>query len=377
MSELTLEIDGEEWAFWSEVSLRESVDEVAQATFVSIFDPDQLAFREIFRPFQYREVKIYLNGVLRFTGTMMKIEPQVSNDSSTVSCQCYATCGVLADVTVPPDLFPAEFKNVKLLTVAEKVCEPFGITAKLEQLAVKSVSADNSLDIFDAVTDANFELIDQGPVFEKVQFKPEQKIMDLLIDLAHQRGLIITSDVEGNLVFHRASQSTNDVVAEIDEESRPATSISPSFEVQNYFSQITGISKAKGGKEGSRFTVDNPNITGDLIFFNTNRPLVYELTDTEPADVPAAVEAKMGRMFANTSKYELSVSVPYDSNRFYWEPNRFVAITNNAAMIYRRTTFLIRSVELNFVPDSATGSLTLVLPGTLSGTLPEYMPWDG
>ena len=382
MSELTLEIDGEVWEYWSEVTLREAVDEIAQVTFVSVFDPDVLAFREMFRPFQYRAVKVYLGGEVRFAGTLMSVDPNVTDSESTVTCECYATCGVLADVTVPEELFPAEFKNVKLSTIAEKVCEPFGITARIEPLPLKNISAEEG-DVYPDIDDEDFSItdasvsIDEGPKFEKVQFKPGQNIMDLLIDLAHQRGLIITSETDGNLLFHQASQATNDVVAQIDEDSRPATDITPSFSVQDYYSHITGISKSKGGKEGSKFTVSNPNIASDeFLFFNTNRPLVYELNDTEPADVPAAVTAKMGRMFANTVKYELSVSVPYDASYHYWEPNRFIKIKNKAAMIYNATDFLIRAVELTFTPQEATAQLDLVLPGSLSGEIPESMPWD-
>jgi hypothetical protein len=45
-------------------------------------------------------------------------------------------------------------------------------------------------------------------------------------------------------------------------------------------------------------------------------------------------------------------------------------------MIYNEYEFVIRSVRLIKTGDSESATMTLVLPGSFEGKIPEAMPWD-
>ncbi len=76
---------------------------------------------------------------------------------------------------------PAEFNNIGLLALAQKVCAPFGI----------GVSAD----------------VDLGAPFPKLAFHPEETARDVLDMAARQRAVLVTSDGVGGLVLTRGGTS--------------------------------------------------------------------------------------------------------------------------------------------------------------------------
>jgi hypothetical protein len=45
-------------------------------------------------------------------------------------------------------------------------------------------------------------------------------------------------------------------------------------------------------------------------------------------------------------------------------------------MIYSSYNFLIRKVSFDKTNDSESAILTLIIPGTFEGTIPERLPWD-
>jgi prophage tail gpP-like protein len=343
-SDVQIEIDGEAWDFWSSVTLTEFADSIAQVELICNFDPKRRELREKFKPFSYKEVVVFLGGKIRFIGTMMGVDPRVNAESSEVTVTAYALCGRLADVTATPEQFPTEYKNLNLDKIAKSMCEPIGIAAKVDGST-------------------------SGTPFEKIQLKPGQKILDLLISLAKQRSLIVTSAQNGDLKIYKPATNFNAVATLT--EAQPVTEVTPTFDTQNYHTSITAISKTKGGKRGSKFTARNPFVTG----FDS-RPYVYELNDTDPADVPEAVNARLGRMFADTVSYEIEVATVLDQNGEYWTPDRFITLNAPGAMVYKTTPLYLMGTRLKFTPSSKTASLKCVLPGSLSGDLPESFPWD-
>lgn len=345
-SDVQIEIDGDAWDFWSNISITERADSIAQIELTCNFDPTRKDFREKFKPFSYKEIAVFIGGKIRFVGTMMSVDPQVSSDSSEVSVSAYAVCGVLGDITATPEQFPTEFKNLNFDKLTKALCNPVGINAKVEGS-------------------------ESGTPFEKIQLKPGQKIMDLLINLAKQRSLVISSASNGDLRIYKPAQDF-EAVATLSED-RPVTSVTPNFSTQNYFSSLTGISKTKGGKNGSKFTVQNPFLKNN---FDINRPFVYELNDTDPADVPEAVNARMGRMFSDSVSYEIEVATVLDQTGNFWEPNKFITLKAPGAMVYKSTPLYIMETTLKFTPTSKTASLRCILPGSLSGDLPSSFPWD-
>jgi len=125
-----------------------------------------------------------------------------------------------------------------------------------------------------------------------------------------------------------------------------------------------------GSEAGNAFTVKNPRLT------NVLRPFTFSPNDTLFGDNKAAVEAKMGRMFANAIAYSINIPSWRDPNGNLWQPNTTIKIKAPGAMIYNLFEFLIREVFYSRTATQETVTLILVLPGVFKGLIPEAFPWD-
>lgn len=342
--EVALLIDGVRFRRWGSVRIIRSLDAMDTVEFEAPFDQDLPGFRESFRPFSYKDIDITVGGEPLFSGTMVAVSPVVDKDRRSVSVSGYSKPGVLNDCTSPASSYPLEFDNQGLQEIAAKLIEPFGLAVEFQN--------------------------EQGAVFERVASDPSKKVLTFLIELAKQRNLIISSTPTGVLLFAR-STPTGSPVAILEQGSSPVTDISPFFTPQEYYSHITGVEPVITGLAGSQFTVKNPRLLG------VTRPLVFTVQDTLNADVKSSVDAKASRMFGNAATYVVGVDTWRDPSGALWAPNTTVKLTAPGAMVYSEYEFIIRSVEFNRDRASETALLSLVLPGSFSGEIPEAMPWDG
>lgn len=347
--EVSLEIDGTTFRFWSDIEVNLVFDGHSSVSFSAPFEPDLVEFREAFRPFAFKPVKVLVGGEVLFTGTMVDVAPQVDANSKTVSVTAYSRAAVLGDVTAPAGQHPLEFNGLNLLQISEKLLEPFG-------LAVSGP--------------------DVGSPFERVTLEVDGKIQDFLVELAKQRGLILASDADGDLLYRENATIATEPVARLNGSESPVLSVAPAFSPQNYYSEVTCISKTKGSHKrskglGGKYTETNPFAVGFL------RPSVVELDDTEPADTPTATAAQIGRMFGNAATFEIELATWLTPGGQLWSPDQLVTLKAPYAMVYSETTLMIRAVQLRASAESKTAKIMCVLPGSFSGEFPDGLPWDG
>ncbi len=342
--EVSLLINGVEWRYWSALKVKRSIDAYSSVTFTAPFEPEREAFRQVFRPFQFQDVRVRVGGATLFTGTLIDVLPSVSPTMRTVNVTAYALPGVLADADAPGDRLPLEWKGYGLRRIAEMIAGWFDLSVTVNG--------------------------DEGPVFDKVALEPGTKPQTFLAKLAAQRNFVINDTTAGAVRFWK-SQSLGNPVARFDANEEPVTKIAPRFRPRAYFSEITGFSPTKKGIPGSRYTIQNPWLSGIL------RPHSVSLRDTKPADVPNAVNVQMGRMFAEMASYSIpgipTWRIPQGA---LWTPNESVMVTAPDAMIYKPTEMLIRDVILEADPEKHTASLEVVLPGSFSGETPDSVPWE-
>ena len=342
-NEVALSVGGERFRFWNSVTISLAMDSLDAIEFSAPFEVNNEKFREVFRPLSFQDLSITVGGRLLFTGTMLTPKPATTPKSRTVSVTGYSKPGVLNDCTMPASAFPLEFNGQGLQEIAATVCAPFGLSVKFAA--------------------------DQGAVFERVAMEPGAKVFQFLADLARQRNLVISSTFAGGLLVQQ-SRSPGSPVARLQEGISPLLSVVPQYQAQQYYSHITGVLPATLGVGGSQFTVANPRLTGVI------RPFTFTLDDTLPADAKSAVDAKAGRMFANVVSYSISVVGWRDPQGDLWVPNRTIKLIAPGAMIYNEYEFVIRSVSLTRAGDSESATMTLVVPGSFKGEIPEAMPWD-
>jgi prophage tail gpP-like protein len=330
--------------FWTTVSITRSVDSMDTIELSAPFEESARDFKTSFRPFSYADMSVTVGGERLFTGTMLNATPVVTSSSKTFAIQGYSTPGVLGDCTAPSSGVPLEFRDQKINEIAAKLAGFFGINVDLRG---------------DAGT----------PFGPEVQLNGARKILEFLIELAVQRNLIISSSQIGDLILQRVAQS--DPVTNLTQGQSPLLTVEPQFQAQHYYSHLTGIQPtvlAVGA--GTATTAINPHIT-------TLRTLTFRTPDTDNPDGTEAVNSKMGRMFGDAVKYVITVATWRDSNGNLWEPGSTISLLAPDAMIYRRYQFIIREVRFTATATLRTSTLELVLPGSLSGEIPETLPWDG
>jgi len=343
LDEVALLLDGKRFRYWSSVTISRSLDSPDTVSFSTPWDPESSELREAFRPFAFRSMTVTVGGAPLFTGTLVNPEPDLSGEAYTIEASGYSLSGVLGDVTMPDSAWPVELAGLNLQQIAAQLCQPFGL----------------------------FPVFADGPgaAFETVKMDPGQAVMQFLSDLAGERGLVIGATPQGQPLFH--APAPGQPIARLVQGEPPILSVAPTFSPQSYYSHVTAQEPTRTGGKGQTHTIRNPH-AGDQL-----RPFVFEVRDAEGGDVPAAAEAKLGRMFGNVVSWEVEVMGWTTPSGQRWAPGRTVSIRAPGAMIYRETQMMIRSVELERSEDSQTATLTLTLPAVWTGEIPEVLPWDG
>jgi prophage tail gpP-like protein len=207
-----------------------------------------------------------------------------------------------------------------------------------------------------------------GAKFARIRCEPDGIIHQFLVDLALQRGFVLSDLPNGDLLF-RSEAPTGKPVARL--KGQPVGRITAQFDPGSWFSSITGRASKKAGTTPARYTQKNPLYKG-------SSPRAYTLSvgDTEAADVPKAVKAAIGRMIASVAIYTVEDLPGWRTpDGDLWAPNTTVTLLAPEAMVYKETELLVRSVKLKQTAEAETATLSLVLPGTFGGQLPKELPW--
>lgn len=343
--DVSVKIGERQFRYWEQIEIRRSLDNFSTVELSAPFEPAEEDFRELFRPFTYKDIQVYVDDGLLFTGQLIGVEPRATAQSTTVRCSGYALPAVLSDSTPPASEFPIEYGDHTLLQIAIALAQPFGITVVVQ------------------------EGTEMGAQFKKLRIKPTDKIGPFLTKMAQARGVIMRDTALGELMFLEAAD-VGTPVATFREGTQPATSIAATFSPQSYYSEITGLARTKAGRKGSGYTERNTHLPDAV------RPLNFTVGDVNAGDLPGATKAKMARMFGNMVSYVVETPTWSDSNNVLWAPNTTVTLFAPGAMVYSEVELLVRDVILRAKGDSVTASLGLVLPGAFTGEQPEVLPWQ-
>jgi prophage tail gpP-like protein len=246
---------------------------------------------------------------------------------------------------IPPTKYPLECMGLTIQGIADAACDPYSIPV-----------------IFDG---------DIGPEFTEVSIEPTDKIMDFLSKLAKQRNLLFTNNEKGQLVFFNAKEEK--AFVSFSEGKLPLISIKPQFSAQEFYSHITGFSKTEAEYPSYSYTYENKYLINKGII--RHHSIVAEDAETS-SDLENSVKSYAGRMFADSVSYELTCEhhVNTDGQRF--KKGMTVCVRAPTAMITKETNFIARMVKLSRTTEGKTTAMTLILPGSYTGELPEAFPWE-
>ena len=338
-------IDGKSFTGFSGAELSFSLDSFDTFAFSAPFDDSVFSQKAAFMPYTYKSCAVYLDKELLFSGRLLTPNPEVSPASRSVALQGYPHCGVLNDCTLPDTKYPPEYSGKKLDEIAKDALAPFGLKVVTET--------------------------DTGSPFNEVGCDIEKTILSFLVDLAKQRGVLVTNTAQGDLLLWKAKNKKP--VAVFKEGEYPLISCAANFDAQKMYSHITGYTKTKNEKMSEKYTYVYRYLANKGIL----RPHSFVIDDAEETDLKNSVLSYAGRMFADAVSYTLSVAGHGDSFGNIYKKNTIVSVLAPGSMIFRETLFLVKTVRITRDNlDSDVTTLEVVLPGSYSGEIPEVMPWE-
>ena len=348
-SDISILIDGDRFTIWETGEIVRSFDTIADTfTLTAPWDPGNTINRDIFKPFSYKPFSLYVGGERVMSGTIVTHAPEAAANKTEIVISGYSLPGILADVNLPPTMYPFETDGLTLQQIAENIATPFGITVKF--------------------------LTDAGPVFkdgDKIDIEPTQTIYGFLIDLARQRGLVISSDVQGAMIFQ--GTTTEQATETIRAGREPFVKGGANYNGQMRFSEITALGTEVISGAGASGSIEDKTMLDAKI----SRPKVIKPTDTNAGSLQAAAAAQYGRDLASATEYIVTVlgwRRPSDSQ--LWQDNTKLIYQNPGNMVYTETEMLIRTAKFIKGPDTEITELTLVFPEAYSGEIRSSFPWD-
>ena len=342
--DISIVVDGYKFLGFTGYELNLNYDSFDSFSFSAPFDIASQEIAEALAPFTFKDCEVYYNGELILKGTLLTPDPEVVKDAKEITLQGYPLCGILNDCTIPLAQYPSEYSGLTLDEIAGPIGDAFGIKVLLNG--------------------------DAGGAFEKVSIEPTEKIIDFLVKLSKQRNLLFNNDESGRLVFFSPKQ--DGVFASFEEGKPPLISLKPKFKAQSFYSHIIGFSKADADHDCEQYIYENKFLTKKgIVRCNT-----IIVDDAEAGNLEASVKSYAGRMFAECVSYELECEDHVNSDKKVFKKGMTVCVKAPGAMIRKETNFIARNISLKRNTKGKTATMSLVLPGSYTGEIPEALPWE-
>lgn len=287
-------------------------------------------------PYTYPDAKVFIGDELLISGLLYTVTPSISNTGRAIELAGFSYTADCIDSTVPP---PYEENNVTLQQRADKL---------LQHIGIKSV--------FD---------FDPGGLFDRVTAERTDTIFSHLASLASQRGLLVSSTPEGNLLFTKANPTAP--VATLATADGQISSLSASFNGRAAFNNITAFGESPGNPAKSASAID------ELI--PKSRFIAFSADDTTDGDIQQAAEWRRSQIYSASFEIQIPVIGWYANDRELWRAGQSVEVVAPEIFAPNGFTFLIKQVEYVIENTGRTGVLSVVPPTVYTGEQVVF-PWS-
>jgi len=332
----TFEIEGTEVPVEG-ASLMRTMDTVADGFAASLqWSPSDLELTELIRPYGYQAVKCYLGGRKRFTGVLYSVNPSSGSGGVVVALEGASAAADIVDSTVRP---PYESKKITLKDRATELIEPLGIPI-----------------VYD---------FDDNEIFDQVTARATDKIFQHLAGLATQRAVLISSTVDGEVIFYQA-KTTGAPVGTLEEGKPPVRDSAAKFDGRQRFNVYKAIANSPNRKRKTATAKDTA--------IPKSRFLTFSAEDSTAGNIQAAADWRRSKQVADALTMEIPVDSWYSPNGELWSENTLVTYKAPSLFIPDGFDFIIRRVEFNFEKNGTTATLSIVPPNVFTGE-PIGEPW--
>ena len=345
---LTVNIDGVLLTNFFNVKILLSIDAAADSFILSVpFDPNDKELKELFKPFNFNNITIFIGNELILNGFVVNIIPSVTDSSSAIIIEGYSKTGILNDCHFPPSSYPLEFNNLTLFDIVSQTASYFNINA-----------------IDEAKDDYTFLDLD---------VKPETQAYDFISGLAKKRGVLLKSNNNGELILKKSSLLDGSFTLE--ENSPGILNISTNYDGQKAFTTVTGILNYNDDDDEP---VANSTTEKDqfLIDSGVSRPFVYQLDNIEDGTITQSVKSKLRRGWGERISYRMTVSGWRTPTGELWRDDLVFNLYYPSVMIYKTTKVIVKTSEL--IIDHENNNFTeleVTLPQAYNDEPLETLPW--
>ncbi len=353
--EFTILVDGVELQNVEAARAIRTMDTAADGwTATLAWDPDDKELSELLKPYGYKPAAAYLGGDLIVDGILYTVENDLSKDGSRKNLEGWSATADIVDSTVDP---PYEINKVTLKKRAEDLCNPLGLGVV-------------------------FNLTEDEP-FDRVTIEPTETIFDHLNKLASQRGGLVSSTPQGQLLITKAlTIDTVDPFApvvpldflfasgSIKEGDPTSLSMIARFDGRERFNTYKAIGDAPGRRRRRK------KITAIAIDKRVpeSRKLTFTADETTGGNVQEAANWKRSKQLAEALTIPFPVPSWYTPEGKLWRENTPVTIESKTLGIPDGFTFMIRSVEYLYEKGGTSAILNVIPPSAYTGEEIEE-PW--
>ena len=291
------------------------------------YDGD-LELKELLRPYMYREAQCYLGGQLVVDGRLYGVKHSIGGDGARSTLEGWSYTADVIDSTVKP---PYEATNITLEKRARSLVDPLGVNV-----------------IFD---------VDDDAPFDRVTADKTETIFSHLLSLAKQRGVLITSNNKGDLVFTKATVAQS--LGTIEEGLPPFQEGEIHFDGRARYNIYKALGQSP--KKNSKTAVAKDSRVP------VSRSLTFTADDSTGGDIQKAANWRRSKQLAEALKFSLPVPTWYAPDGSLWAPNTIITVKSPTLYLEEGYNFLIREVSYEYKDSGTTATLSLVPPETYTG----------
>ena len=295
------------------------------------------------------ECKLEIDGWRVITGYVDSIDTSVDDSTRTITITGRDKTGDLVDCAAIHGR--GQWRNVTLEAIANDLCKPFGVAVRW---AVEAPEA--------------------SAKFKQWQIEPGETVFDNLSRAARHRGVLLTSNPEGDLVFITAGTKNADTLIlgypDDEEDGKPMgtkiLSISTTLSWMDRFSVycVKGDSSAGGlwgeTQTASQSTSVSINVVDPEI--TRYRPTIILADDNfSKGKGNARGSWEQKRAMAHATTANVTVLGWFNRSDELWQPNQLVTLKAPAAG-FDEQDLLIITVTLNLTSDGGTVSELELMP---------------
>ena len=300
------------------------------------------AFDKATLPFSYAPSSVFIGDELQGDGTLYTTTQSLVADSRAKELECFSNTVDLVDSDLRP---PYEFNNISLEDLAKELCDPLGI---------KTIFKNES-----------------GGKFDRATAENKEKIFSFLSRLARQRGLLVSSNREGDLVFLKADTSSAPV-GTIEEQdggqfAAGATKFEAIFDGRKLFNSYKVNSNSPGGS-GKTAVAKDSNVP-------RSRFKTIQADNNIEGELQSVADWERSKQIVESLTIPFPVVGWYAPNGKLWAENTTVTVKSKTISVPDGFTFLIRQVEFILENGGRSSILSLIPPQAYTGEVLTY-PWS-